>query len=155
MLRSSGFRFVYNMLSNFYYKHIDEYFWAFSLSERNKENSVTPFVEFFLKGLLASLEEIRLRIFALIREFTLKDYYAFLRKQKKITQRQYDLINMLLRMGKPFALKDLFDNEQLRLIYRDVTERTARRDLKSLTEQELIKFDSDSSVYILNPYVIG
>lgn len=155
MLRSSGFRFVYNMLSNFYYKHIDEYFWAFSLSERNKENSVTPFLEFFLKGLLASLEEIRLRIFALIREFTLKDYYAFLQRQKSITQRQYDFITMLLRMGKPVALKDLFDNEQLRLIYRNVTERTARRDLKSLTEQGLLKLDSDSSVYALNRYVIG
>lgn len=155
MLKSAGFRFVYNMLSNFYYKHIDDYFWAFSLSERNKENSITPFLEFFLKGLLASLEEIRLRIFALIRKFTLKDYYVFLQKQKKITQRQYDLINLLLQLGKPFALKDLFDNEQLRLIYRNVTERTARRDLKNLTGQGLLKFDSDSSVYTLNSYVIG
>ncbi|MDD5085743.1 MAG: Fic family protein [Candidatus Omnitrophica bacterium] len=155
MLKSAGFRFVYNMLSNFYYKHIDDYFWAFSLSERNKENSITPFLEFFLKGLLASLEEIRLRIFALIRKFTLKDYYVFLQKQKKITQRQYDLINLLLQLGKPFALKDLFDNEQLRLIYRNVTERTARRDLKNLTGQGLLEFDSDSSVYTLNSYVIG
>ena len=155
MLRSAGFRFVYNMLSNFYYKNIDDYFWAFSLSERNKEDDITPFLEFFLKGLIGSLEEIRRRIFALIREFTLKDYYSFLNKEKNITQRQHDLMNLLLKTGKPFTLKDLFDNDQLKIIYRNVTERTARRDLKNLTGQGLLKFDVALSTYTLNPFVIG
>lgn len=155
MLRSAGFRFVYNMLSNFYYKNIDDYFWAFSLSERNKENDITPFLEFFLKGLIGSLEEIRRRIFALIREFTLKDYYSFLNKEKNITQRQHDLMNLLLKTGKPFTLKDLFDNDQLKIIYRNVTERTARRDLKNLTDRGLLKFDPALSTFTLNPFVIG
>ena len=55
LLRSSGFRFVYNMLSNFYYKNIDDYFWSFSLAGRNKEGDITPFLEFFRKGLLLTL----------------------------------------------------------------------------------------------------
>ena len=155
LLRSAGFRFVYNMLSNFYYKHIDDYFWSFSLAERNKEGSIAPFLEFFLKGLLVSLEEIRLRIFALIREFTLKDYYAFLQKQKTITQRQYDLMNLLIKTGKPFVLKDLFDDDQLKIIYRRVTERTARRDLKNLTDCGLLGMNPESSQYFPNPHVIG
>ena len=154
MLRSAGFRFVYNMLSNFYYKNIDDYFWAFSLSERNKENDITPFLEFFLKGLIDSLEEIRRRIFGLIREFTLKDYYAFLNMEKDITQRQHDLMSLLLKTAKPFTLKNLFDNDQLRIIYRNVTERTARRDLKNLAERRLLKFDPASSTFTLNLFVI-
>jgi Fic family protein len=40
--------FVCVMLSNFYYKNIDNYFRAFSLSERNATYDVTPFLEFFL-----------------------------------------------------------------------------------------------------------
>jgi len=155
MLRAAGFRFVYNMLSNYYYRHIDEYFWAFSLSERNKEESITPFIEFFLKGLLESLEEIRVRIFSLIREFTLKDYYGFLRKKKSITQRQYDLMNMLLSTAKSFTLKDLFEDEQLKIIYRRVTERTARRDLKILIHQGLLEIGKKGTKYRLNPHVIG
>lgn len=155
LLRSSGFRFVYNMLSNFYYKNIDDYFWSFSLAGRNKEGGITPFLEFFLKGLLLSLEEIRLRIFSLIREFTLKDYYVFLQKKKAITQRQYDLMNLLIKTRKQFTLKDLFDDDQLKIIYRSVTERTARRDLKNLTEQRLLGVNPKTSLYFLNPRVIG
>ncbi len=154
ILRSAGFRFVYNMLSDFYYKRIDDYFWAFSLSERSKEGVITPFLEFILKGLLQSLEEIRLRIFSLIREFTLKDYYAFLQKNKTITQRQYDLVNVLIKTRKQFALKDLFDDDQLKIIYRNVTERTARRDLKNLIRQGALNIDPESAKYFLNPHVL-
>lgn len=154
MLRAAGFRFVYNMLSNFYYKHIDEYFWAFSLSERNADADITPFLEFHLKGLIESLEGIRTRIFSMIRKFTLKDYYSFLRKKRKITQRQYDLINMLLGTTKSFVLKDLFEDEQLKIIYRKTSERTARRDIKNLLEQRLLKQTQETSRYQLNPHVI-
>lgn len=154
MLRATGFRFVYNMLSNYYYKHINEYFWAFSLSERSADKSVTPFLEFCLKGLLSSLEDIRLRIFSMIRTFTLKDYYGFLRRERKITQRQYDLVNMLLGTPKTFVLKNLFEDEQFKIIYRKASERTARRDIQNLVSKGLLKQEQATSGYQLNMNVI-
>lgn len=154
LLKSAGIRYAPHMLSNFYYRNIDDYFTAFSLSERNDAYDNTPFVEFFLKGLVLSLEEIRSKIFSWIREFTLKDYYAYLRKDKKITQRQADLLTLLLDSRKTFSLKDLFEKELFKVIYRNVGERTARRDLKILELQHLIRPAQEGN-YILNLNVLG
>lgn len=155
LIKSGGVKYVPHMLSNYYYRHIDDYFRAFSLAERNEANDITPFVEFFLKGLVSSLEEIKLIIFAWIREYTLRDYYIFLRRKRKITQRQHDLIGLLLetRSGE-FTLKDLFEQEKFKIIYRKVSERTARRDLKKLEGNRLIMVVKDG-VYTLNAQVLG
>lgn len=139
LLKSAGIKYAPHMLSNFYYKNLDDYFRVFSLSEQNDSYDITPFVEFFLKGLVLSLEEIRIRIFLWIREFTLRDYYIVLKRKKEITQRQTDLLNMLLGFREEFSLKDLFEKERFKVIYRNVSERTARRDLKLLEEKQLIK----------------
>ena len=90
LMRLAGMKYVPIMLSNFYYRNMNDYFWAFSRAQRNKEHDVTPFVGFVLKGIVESLNEIKGRIIFFIRQFALRDYYSFLRTQKKITQRQHD-----------------------------------------------------------------
>lgn len=154
LLKSAGIKFVPHMLSNFYYRNIDDYFWAFSRSERNDTNDITPFLEFFLKGLVSSLEEIQSSIFFWIRKFTLRDYYTYLRREKKITQRQFDLLTLLLESREEFSLKDLFEKEKFRIIYRKVSERTARRDLKLLESNRLIQVKQNGNLF-LNDRVLG
>jgi len=154
LLKSAGIKFVPHMLSNFYYKNIDNYFWAFSRSERNDTNDITPFLEFFLKGLVASLEEIQSVIFSWIRKFTLRDYYTYLRRTKKITQRQFDFLTLLLESREEFTLKDLFEKEKFRIIYRKVSERTARRDLQLLESNKLIQVNPKGN-FFLNDRVLG
>jgi len=153
LLKSAGIKFVPHMLSNFYYRNIDDYFWSFSMSERNDSYDITPFLEFFLKGLIASLEEIQTTIFWWIRKFTLRDYYSYLKRSREITQRQFDLLTLLLEFREKFSLKDLFEKEKFRVIYRKVGERTARRDLKILEEKKLIKQDKDTD-FVLNYKVL-
>ncbi|MFZ5801129.1 MAG: Fic family protein [Candidatus Omnitrophota bacterium] len=154
LLTCSGIKFVPHMLSNFYYRNIDDYFGAFSLSERNDTYDITPFLEFFLKGVIASLEEIRATIFSFIRTFTLRDYYSYLRKKKEITQRQFDFLTLLLEFAEAFSLKDLFEKDKFRVIYRGVSERTARRDLKELEGKRLIAVN-DQGNYVLNIKALG
>lgn len=154
LLKSAGIKFVPHMLSNFYYRNIDEYFWAFSRSERNDTYDITPFIEFFLKGLIVSLEEIQATIFFWIRKFTLRDFYTHLRSEKKISQRQFDLLTLLLESPQEFTLKDLFEKEKFRIIYREVSERTARRDLKLLESKRLIQLNQKGN-FFLNDRVIG
>lgn len=154
LLKSAGIKYVPHMLSNYYYKNIDDYFRAFSLSERNEEHSITPFVEFFLKGLIASLEEIQAKSFSWIRMLTLRDYYRILRKDRKISERQHDLLNLLLELSGEFSLKDLLEKDIFKPIYREVGERTARRDLKILMLKNLIKTTPQGN-YILNFKVLG
>lgn len=154
LLKSAGIRFVPHMLSNFYYRNIDDYFWAFSRSERNDANNITPFIEFFLKGLISSLEEIKSNIFFWIRKFTLRDYYIYLRKSKKITQRQLDFLILLLDSREEFTLKDLSEKEKFTIIYRKVSERTARRDLKLLEGIRLIQVSQNGN-FFLNDKILG
>jgi Fic family protein len=148
ILKLSGIKYVPIMLSNFYYKNIDDYFWAFSNSIKNKENNITPFIKFALQGFVESLKEIKERIIYIIRKFTLRDYYDFLKKKKHITLRQHDLLVMLLDYNKPFNIKDLFGEAPFEILYRNVGERTARRDLKKLSEQFLNV--TEDNKYILN-----
>jgi predicted DNA-binding transcriptional regulator YafY len=82
------------------------------------------------------------------RKFTLRDYYDFLKKKKHITLRQHDLLVMLLDYNKPFNIKDLLDEAPFEILYRNVSERTARRDLKKLSEQFLNV--TEDNKYILN-----
>jgi len=154
MLKSSGIRFVPHMLSNFYYKNIDDYFWAFTKSERNDKNDITPFIEFFLTGLVASLEEIRDKNFAWIRILTLKDYYKHLRKDRDITQRQFDLLTLLLNNPQEFCLKDLYGKDFFKVLYRSISERTARRDLENLKEKKLIVLNEKGN-FVLNYKILG
>ncbi len=149
LLRSAGIRYVSVMLSNYYYRNIDEYFKSFSISERNKDNDITYFLEFFLNGLLSSCEDIQKRIIMWIKITTLREYYRSLSKQKKISQRQHDLLNMLIDTPLAFTLKSLFDLDKFKPIYRKVTERTARRDLHLLMDKTIIKKTNEDK-YELN-----
>jgi len=148
ILYQSGIKYVPPMLSNFYYTNIDDYFWAFSKTIKNKENDMTPFLEFVLIGFIESLKEIKERIVYFIRLFALRDLYAFLKKEKHITQRQNDLLSILLDKIIPFTLKDLYTETPFNFLYREVSERTARRDINVLKNMNLI--NTEDNKYILN-----
>jgi len=146
--------FVCVMLSNYYYKNIDDYFRAFSLAERNDTYDVTPFLEFFLNGLIFSFKEVRSKIFAWIRIQTLRDYHRLLLSKKDIPQRQYDLLAILIDTNESFELKELFEKDIFRMIYREVSERTARRDVEELADKKLIELNKDNR-YQLSEHVLN
>lgn len=154
LLQVSGIKYIPAMLSNYYYQNIDDYFWAFSNTIRNKENSVTPFLKFTLQGSMLSLRAIKERITFYIRKFSLRDYYSFLREKRKVTQRQFDLLIGLLDYDKTFSLPDLFNRPQFKILYRNVSERTARRDISKLTKERFFYIAEDGHL-ALNWRVIG
>jgi len=153
LLRLSGIKYVPRMLSNYYYRNIDKYYLAFSKTERNKENDVTAFLTFVLQGLVESSHEIKGDITFHIRRFTLHDYYHFLEGRKSVTRRQYSLLLLLLEKSKVFTIWDLHNTPPFTAIYRDVTVRTAQRDLKRLLEIKVLKC-SDKKEYSLNLRVL-
>jgi Fic family protein len=155
LLRLSGQKYVPTMLSNYYYRNMDEYFRAFSITRKDKESDVSPFIKFVLKGVIDSLEEIKNRITYFIRRLALRDHFAALQREKAIIQRQHDLLTLLLQLqdAKPFSLQDLFNTPSINTLYRNVSERTARRDLKKLMEMNLLTCVNDQ--YTLNLEALG
>lgn len=149
LLKSAGIKYVPHMLSNFYYKNIDEYFWAFSLSENNKEYDITPFLEFVGKGLIESLNEIRTRIFLMVKVLAIRDYLIYSKKNKVISQRQYNLLVLLQEFNEKITLKDLYDKEKFKVIYGKIGERSARRDLELLKKEKFI-LQNEKSTYEFN-----
>ena len=155
LLRLSGQKYVPTMLSNYYYRNMDEYFRAFSITRKDKDSDVSPFIKFVLKGVIDSLEEIKNRITYFIRLLALRDHFAALHREKAIIQRQHDLLTLLLQLqdAKPFSLQDLFNTPSMNTLYRNVSERTARRDLKKLLEMNLLTCVDDQ--HTLNIEALG
>ena len=150
LLKMSGKRYIPTMLSNYYYQYIDEYFITFSVTRKDKQHNVTQFLTFMLKASIESLREIKRRITFYIRKFTLRDYYNFLVSHRKLTRRQNELLLSLLENDEQysFSFNDLFVTPPFRALYTDVSERTARRDLKKLHSLELL--DAEQARYLLN-----
>ena len=152
ILRASGMKHVPLMLSNYYYRNVDDYFWAFSLAGKTEGNDLTPFIEYFLKGMKSSCEDLRDKMFWLIRKFSLRDYFRWLLQKRDISQRQFDLLMLLLDTSEKITLRDLYDKDRFASLYRKVSERTARRDLDHLKDGGFLLFAEGT--YSLNYYAL-
>ncbi len=150
ILTRSGMRYLPKMLSNFYYRHMDEYFIAFRAAEKGKNGDVTPFLEFVLTGLLQSVEELQRNIHVFICILAFQAMADSLRQTHDITQRQHDLLRILIKNpSRAIALKDLLTDPLFAPLYRRASEQTARRDLKRLAGLKLLT--KDETGHRLNP----
>lgn len=138
ILQAQGIGHLPVMLSNYYYTHVDDYYWAFTRSLRSKTHDVTPFMEFVLKAFIAALYELKGKMTGHIRRFAMRDFLAYQRDTRVITQRQFGLMTLLLDHDRLVSVKDLLNNPLFQLLYRSVSERTAWRDVKKLADLGLL-----------------
>lgn len=138
LLTSAGIRFAPKMLSNFYYRNLDRYFRAFTLCEKNRSKDITPFISFYLKGLILSLAEIKDKITVQIRILVLKDYFRTLFEKKQLSARQYDLLKILMMKKDVVEVSDLYVKMPHVLVYRNVDRADARADLDSLEQAGIL-----------------
>jgi Fic family protein len=153
LLQSSNIKYVPKELSNYYYRNVDDYYISFSKSIKLKKD-VTPFLEFMLTASVESLKKIKNSIIYFIRKFSLRDMYAFEKKSKNITKRQFDLLSLLLDNPVEFILKDLMEKSPYSILYRKVSTQTARRDLKKLVEMKLLN-NTENNKFYLNFRALG
>lgn len=153
VLRTTGYKYAPEMMSNYYYRNIDEYFILFRSTIRDKNQDLTPFIEFMLNGMIWSLEHIQKKIATGIRIMTLKNHFHDIRNKKNITQRQYDLLTALLSLDVEnfsFTPINLINDAPFAPLYRNVQGRAALRDIIKLTEMGYIIFDTVDGVFNLN-----
>ncbi|KMY69340.1 hypothetical protein AAU61_06660 [Desulfocarbo indianensis] len=154
ILHTGGLKYVSVMLANYYYKHVDDYYWAFSGSLRNKDGDLTPFLQCVLAGYVEALRELKTKIADLVRRFVIREFLISRKNEKAITMRQYDLLSSLLDNPMAFSLNDLFEKVPFMFLYRDVSERTARRDIQRLLKGGFL-VEAGNKKYALNTRMLG
>ena len=155
ILKSAGYRFVYTMLSNYYYQNLDEYFIIFSKVLKNKENDISDFILFYLKGFLESIKTIRDKIYIIITGLSLQSYLLYLKKKNSISQRQYDFLNIMLDNRKEITEKEILEDINLRIIFTDLSSRTLKRDLEQLLKMNLLILNKNTQKYSINFFVLN
>ncbi|MBQ1609637.1 MAG: Fic family protein, partial [Elusimicrobia bacterium] len=155
ILKSAGYRFVYTMLSNYYYKNIDEYFITFSKVLKNEDNDISDFVLFYLKGMLESIKAIREKIYIIITGLSLQSYLLHLKKTNQISPRQYDFLSIMLDNNKEITEKEILEDINLKMIYSDLSSRTLKRDLEYLVGLNLLELNKDNQKYKINFFVLN
>lgn len=158
VLKAAGYKYAPEMLSNYYYRNIDEYFILFSSTVHDKKNQdLTQFIDFIINGLIWSLEQIQKQISTWIRILTLKSHFARIRNERSITQRQYDFLSALLSLhpeGYAFAPENLSIDAPFAALYRNLHRRTITRDIAKLAELDYIVLTKDN-LYRLNLEFLG
>ncbi len=153
LLHHAGVRYVPPELSNYYCKNLDDYFSSFSAAQVGDPKDVTPFLGFYLTGFNASLEIIQAKMQFWVRRLTLREHIYVIKKQKKITKRQQLLLLILLDTRVWFSLGNLFSKPIFRSLYKQVSESTARRDIRKLSDLGLLERKKDA--YRLNFKALG
>ncbi|MCH8929220.1 MAG: Fic family protein [Candidatus Marinimicrobia bacterium] len=151
LLRNAGYKYAPEMLSNYYYRNLDEYFIIFNATIRDKKQDLTPFIDFMMDGMIWSLENIHQKLMVWVRKIALKDNYLELWNGKALTQRQYDLLTAILSLDDEhfeFSAKSIVNNAPFEQLYRNVQGRAAGRDIAKLEEMKLI-VKAESGLYKL------
>ena len=151
ILRAAGYKYMPEMLSNFYFRNLNNYFIIFRSTERNKQD-ITPFVDFVLNGIIWSLERIHERSLAMITYLLLKEHYEQARNGNKITQRQHDLLKVLLTKVTDdfkFTAQNLIRDVPFDVLYRSMHKIAANRDIKKLQKMNYL-VEEEPNIFILN-----
>lgn len=149
LLLTSAYKYAPEMLSNYYYRNLDEYFIVFSKTIKDKEQDLTPFIDFMMNGMIWSLENIHEKLMIWVRKLALKNNYSDLWNDGDLSQRLYDLLTSILRLDDEkfqFSAKSIYKNAPFESLYRKVNVRAVGRDLSKLEAMKLI-VKAESGLY--------
>ena len=149
LLLSAGYKYAPEMLSNYYYRNLDEYFIVFSKTIKDKEQDLTPFIDFMMNGMIWSLENIHEKLMIWVRKLALKNNYSDLWNDGDLSQRLYDLLTSILSLDDEkfqFSAKSIYKNAPFESLYRKVNVRAVGRDLSKLEAMKLI-VKAESGLY--------
>lgn len=128
-------------LSNFYYKHRDEYFAQLDDARFKYGGKLQQFVKFSLKGFV---EELQANMDKVMEQYSRICFSTFIDEQfhkKEISQRQHTLLSLMMKYNQTVDESAALKRNDLlvRSIYASVkSERTIRRDLDALKTMRLL-----------------
>lgn len=142
ILYADGFRYAPFAQANFYLKHIHQYFAAFNHCRKaaNKKD-LSPnleFVSLFLEGLLETINHLHDRVNRLVHIVLYETHLKRLHDDREINDRQYAIVNQVLKYGTPVVLAELRKEPWYLALYSKLTDKTKSRDLSHLKKLDLL-----------------
>lgn len=144
ILLADGFRYAPFSLANYYLEHIEAYFTLFNRCRKGKDNS--PFVAFFLEGMLQSIDRLHDRVNAMVGVLLYRTYLRERLEHKDINERQYAIVQAIIDNRGPLPVAELRSAAWYKAMYRKLTDKTQRRDLQKLKDLRLIWQAPDESL---------
>ena len=144
-------------LSNYFYRHDDEYKRLLQKCREKQPFDVTPFIAFGLQGFMEELRGINNFIKTKLNRVIYRNMLVQARNKKiserryLINDREYNLLDFLITETEPvdpfseqpskmIGIQELFESPYIRGAYRNVTTRTLVRELTRLAQSGFIKF---------------
>ena len=150
-------------LSNYFYRHQQEYKSILQQCRKSQPFDVTPFIRFGVAGFARELKDINNFMKTKINRLTYRTIMGHAlnkrmsARRRVLNQREFSLLDFLLSETVPvdpfsdtssrkISLSELLEANYVQLAYRNVTRRTFHRELIRLEELGFIEFARDESV---------
>ena len=150
LLQAEGFRYAPFAQAGYYLKNIDQYFTLFNVcrkaANKGREFPITPFIQFFLAGMLESLNKLHDRVNDLVKMLIFESRLNHMQNDKTINARQYAIASQILSAGGAVPLNTLRQSPWYVALYSKLTDKTRRRDLKRLADLNLIIQDDKNEL---------
>lgn len=145
ILLADGFRYAPFAQARFYLGNIDRYFTLFNVCRKaaaaGQETPNTPFVAFFLEGMLASINRLQDRANRLVDEVLFDAGLGIALESRELNKRQVAIASAVSEHGGTLSLSDLRRAPWYQAMYLKRTDKTKQRDLRGLREGNWLRED--------------
>lgn len=151
ILLNSGFRYAPFAMARFYLQHIHRYFALFNHcrkeAEKKRDRPNQDFVAFHLDGLLKVINKLHDRVNEMVAHLLFLHQLRQALDDRRINQRQYAIVDFIMKAGRPVGLGKLREEPWYRALYVKLTDKTRRRDIDRLRQHRLIQLDGRNQIW--------
>ena len=147
ILLNDGYRYAPFAQARYYFEHIDQYFTLFNtcreLEEKHRQPPNAPFLQFFLEGMLATINKLHDRVNVLVGMLVFESRLKRARDEKTLNTRQYAIVSHILERDQPVSVTDLRRAPWYQALYEKKTDKTRQRDMRQLRENGWLVLDDN------------
>lgn len=151
ILLNDGFRYAPFTQARYYFEHIDQYFTLFNtcrqLEEKHQPDPNSPFLQFFLEGMLDSINQLHDRVNALVTLLVFESRLKRAHDEKTLNTRQYVIVSHILERGRPLPVTDMRKAPWYLALYEKKTDKTKQRDMSQLKESGWLLLDGNERLW--------
>jgi Fic family protein len=151
-LETSGYHYVSKAINKYYLNNINKYYLLFNecRKEAEKKSSFpnTPFIQFFLEGMLDTINYLQDKANSIISWHLLKSTANDLEHDKIINSRQAAIFKQVIDDETLDHIQKLARQPWYIALYKNLNVRTKLRDLKILTNKNILSISKDGKIKI-------